>query len=162
MFFENNNFRNFEDYTNEIPGLDFMKANLKSTIYYEQQPMTKNSKFISPKDGLMRGNLIADEYEPYKNYTFFRLIPKTEREVLLFKVYEYDFAINDLNLYLDLNPNDSEALSLFKKYVNEFKKAKEKYESVYGPLTLTSADFDTYKWSSNPWPWENDGGSAYV
>ena len=33
---------------------------------------------------------------------------------------------------------------------------------MYGPLTLCDDVGTSYKWSDNPWPWENMGGSNYV
>jgi len=161
MFFEENNYRNYDIDIVTLPKESYYQANLKSSISYEPKKEIQ-TKFLSPEDGLMRGNLISEEYEGYKNYNFFRLVPKTEREVLLFKVYEYDFAVNDLNLYLDLNPRDLEALALFNKYNEALKHAIKVYESIYGPLTLNDSDYDSYRWIDNPWPWENDGGSKYV
>jgi len=170
MFFEDNNFKNYDLDVDiiEFPGFNFSKMNLENTTYYEPQAMNKqdnymqSSKFVSAKDGLMRGNLFAGEYEPYNNFTFFKLEPKTEREMLLFKVYEYDFAINDLNLYLDLHSEDMYAFELLKKYTKECKQAKKEYSKIFGPLNLFDTKDNSYKWSEDPWPWMNDGGSKYV
>lgn len=70
--------------------------------------------------------------------------------------------INDLNLYLDLNPDDKEIFNLFKKYVKEEEKLTKEYESKFGPLTLKGDVGMKYDWLCSPWPWDNKGGSMYV
>lgn len=126
---------------------------------YEVHPY---KHFLSAKEGFLRGNMIKNEFKPYKNYTYLPLVPKTKRDAKLLPVYEYEHAINDLNLYLDLNPNDTEAFDLFKKYVIAAKKARHEFESLYGPLFLESTLGPRYNWSQDPWPWNEDGGSKYV
>ncbi|MGM9834954.1 MAG: spore coat protein CotJB [Bacilli bacterium] len=114
-------------------------------------------ELFSPKEALMYGNMSKDEYVPYKNYQVYKIVPKTEKEECLLKIYELDQIINDLNLYLDLHPNDEYYYSLFKRYVKEFEIEKEKYERNYGPLMLYDTDYDKYLWIINPWPWESSG-----
>ena len=77
-------------------------------------------------------------------------------------MYEYDHAIIDLNLYLDIYPNDQEAFELFKKYAMAFKKAKQEYENQYGPLLIEDTLGSRFNWTQNPWPWDKDGGNKYV
>jgi len=146
MLFNNNDF-DFSFF--EIPGNDF-----KLEI--------DRNKFVSPKEGFQRGNMVRDEYVPYQNYNDLNLVPRNDREKKLLKVYEFCFALNDLNLYLDLHPEDSEAYRLFQKYVEEEKRAKKEYVSMYGPLVLTNANYPNYEWPNNPWPWDNQGGNMYV
>ena len=97
----------------------------------------------------------------YKNYRPNVLHPITEREKLMMQIYMYDFAINDLNLYLDLHPTNNEAFVVFKKYCLEYKKYLKMYEEKYGPLVLTDAS-DSYKWSNDPWPWNDTRRDMYV
>lgn len=117
----------------------------------------KRDNLFSPKETLMHGNLFKDSYQNYNNYPVYKLVPKTERDACLLKLYEYDAVLNDLNLYLDLNPKDDYYFSLFKQYAHEFEKEKEKYEKLYGPLMLLDTDYDCFEWINNPWPWEGDG-----
>ena len=81
-----------------------------------------------------------------------------ERDKLLYKIQIYCFAIKDLNLYLDLHPNETDKLILFKKYNDELKKLKEEYNSKYSPLCLNDVN-NTSKWTwiNNPWPWDKGG-----
>ena len=121
-----------------------------------------SNRFFTPKEGFLRGNMFKDEYKPYKNLTYLNLIPKNEKETLLLKVCEYDFAINDLGLYLDFYSEDNEAFSLFKIYKKEYEKAKLEYENKYGPLSLEDTADYVYNWVDNPWPWDKEGGTYHV
>ncbi len=111
-------------------------------------------RFYSAHEGFIRGNLFKDLYDPYKNYHVKDIIPNNEKDSIILKIYELDFAINDLNLYLDIYSNDEEAFSLFKKYVEEYKKYCEVYEKNYGPLKLIDCDASLYNWNKEPFPWE--------
>ena len=81
-----------------------------------------------------------------------------DRNNLLSKVLEYHFACIELNLYLDNNPNDENALNDYNKYSEKLQRAKENYESKYGPLTYFGYVQDCYEWRwvNQPWPWHNE------
>ena len=123
---------------------------------------SRNVNILSPMEGFLRGNMFQDEYEPYKNLTYFKLNPKDEKEKLLYQVMALSFAINDLNLYLDLHPDNKEVLDLFKKFVREEKELSSEYVKKYGPLEVTEIMGNKFNWIDSPWPWENRGGSMYV
>lgn len=53
-------------------------------------------------------------YEPYKNYKPRELVATTEKEKLMLKIRELSHAVGDLNLYLDLCPDDRDVYELFK------------------------------------------------
>ena len=117
---------------------------------------------VSPMEGFLRGNMFKDEYEPYKNLTYFKLNPSNDKERLLYQVMAYSFAINDLNLYLDLHPENKGMLDLFKKYVKEEKELCNEYVNKYGPLEVNEVKGQKFDWINSPWPWETRGGSMYV
>ncbi len=117
---------------------------------------------VSPMEGFLRGNMFKDEYEPYKNLTYFKLSPSNDKERLLYQVMAYSFAINDLNLYLDLHPDNKGMLDLFKKYVKEEKELCNEYVNKYGPLEVNEVKGQKFDWINSPWPWETRGGSMYV
>lgn len=71
-----------------------------------------------------------------------------------------NFAITELNLYLDVHFNDFEARELFIKYVQLFKEGKRIYEQKYGPLQVTETPGESFTWISDPWPWDKKGGNA--
>ena len=63
------------------------------------------------------------------------------------------FAITDLAEYLNTHNNDERAICLHQKYANELKDIKDKYEKVYGPLTIY-CPCNKWRWIEEPWPWE--------
>jgi len=121
-----------------------------------------NNRFFTPEEGLLRGNMFKDEYSPYQNLTYLPIIPKSEKEKLLFKIYEYDFAVNDLSLYLDLHPEDNETFQYFKSNLSELERIKREYESIYGPFELDETKGEQFSWIEEPWPWDSNGGGTYV
>ena len=111
---------------------------------------------VSPKEGLQKGNLFSNLYEPYKNYRYKELVPSNKYEELLYNLLKYKFALNELNLYLDIYPNNLEYINLFKKYQLEEKRICNELEKNYGPITLDS-DYLKEPWNwLNSWPWESD------
>lgn len=113
-------------------------------------------KLYGLEEALRRGNLFPKLYDQYKGYEPRPVMVGTEREKRLLKIQELDFSIADLNLYLDLNPDDRYAYSVFKSYVDECKKCKEEYTRIFGPLMLDELT-DEYEWSKGIWPWEEGG-----
>ena len=103
-------------------------------------------------DGFMYGNMFKNEYDSYKNYKPVQLESNTELGRLLLKIYEYDFALNDLSLYLDLHPDDMDVYKMFKKYTIEQRKYVDMYEKKYGPMELDHSDYTNYMWDEGPWP----------
>ena len=119
-------------------------------------PNSMNNNLYSATDGLAHGNMFISLYKPYKNYEFNTLSSNDERNQLLIKIDEASFAAHDLNLYLDLNPNDTAMIKLFNDYKNQAMELSNQYEAKYGPLTLNSNVTNTtvWTWNNNPWPWE--------
>ena len=62
-----------------------------------------------------------------------------------------------MNLYLDLYPDDKNAIELFNKYRLQKQQYEKDYESMYGPLFLSSDARNTFPWAwdNSPWPWQN-------
>lgn len=126
--------------------------------YY--QNMMKNTSNLNTSEnevfnGFMKGNYFDSLYDPYKNYQPIEPTISTERESLLEELQAYNFVITDLNLYLDVNPNDTTAINLFNNYTNSYKKLTKMFEEKYGPLTIESGNkTNTWQWIQTPWPWE--------
>lgn len=129
---------------------------------YNFQNSYNSKKYYDVNEGFLKGNMFVKEYKPYKNYQINSLKTTSEQDGLLKKLMAYNFAFNDLNLYLDIYPEDKEALELFKKYVEEYKKLRKEYASMYGPISLMQDKYENYEWLKNPWPWEKIGGDMYV
>ena len=154
------------DYMNYITNIpNSMKYNNSQNMDYmvghKNMPnmmnkMWQKDKLLDPTEGFIKGNLFANLYDPYKNYKPAELNPKNEREALLYQVMQYKFALIELNLYLDTHPNDKEMIKLYNKYLKTEKQMCDKYESMFGPLTVDSnyLDKNTWVWDNSPWPWE--------
>lgn len=121
-----------------------------------------NSKLSNDKIGLQRGNMFNDEYKSYKGLNPKNIVVNTEKDELCLKLFETNFAIIDLNLYLDLHPNNNEMYELYRNYVKKYEEYKNIYEQKYGPLDFTDIKNNNYEWIKNPWPWDKDGGIKYV
>ena len=76
-----------------------------------------------------------------------------EMEQMLMKIKELNFAVIELGLYLDTHPEDQRALCLHRKYVKELKDLKDKYQKVYGSLSIYYP-CNKWRWLEEPWPWE--------
>ena len=78
---------------------------------------------------------------------------RCEQEEMLMQIKELNFAVIELGLYLDTHPEDQRALCLHRKYVKELKDLKDKYQKVYGPLSIYHP-CNKWRWLEEPWPWE--------
>lgn len=78
------------------------------------------------------------------------------RAAMIQRIKAYDFAILEMNLYLDTHPDDCQALSLFQMYQQKRAQLIEEYESMFGPHIKTVDDVqgDTFTWINDPWPWD--------
>lgn len=82
------------------------------------------------------------------------VIAVNEKE-LMTKIKKYDFALKELNLYLDTHPNCRKALELFKKYKALKEEAEKEYIENFGPITpQQSRNSQRWDWVDGSWPWE--------
>lgn len=137
MLFDKNGFYKQD---NDLNDLDFTLTILDS----------KPINIYSLVDGYKKGNMFKDLYDGY-------MMDKTDdinsNDNMLLNIQMLEFAINDLNLYLDLYPNDKHVFEIFKSYQEALKKLKNEYSKIYGPIDL-SYQSDEYEWSTSPFPWE--------
>ena len=75
------------------------------------------------------------------------------REELTMQIKAYQFAVTDIALYLDTHPEDERALCLHREYTRRLKDLRDKYQKVYGPLTI-EYPCNKWRWLEEPWPWE--------
>lgn len=75
------------------------------------------------------------------------------RENMIKEIKALQFAITELALYLDTHPDDERALCLHRKYARELRDLQDKYQKVYGPLTI-NFPCGKWRWIEEPWPWE--------
>ena len=130
-------------------------------MYFDDFSFNDNIDFFAGKsimlntDGYIYGNMFKDEFVPYKNYGVYKLKGSDEKETLKLKIMEETFIINDLNLYLDINPNERDLFEELKKHIKFLNEYKKEYESKYEALCVTGIK-DSFSWIDNPWPWEGE------
>ena len=104
---------------------------------------------------LIHEYLFKDLYVPYKNYKEGKIKVYNQKDKDMLKLQELYFIINDLNLYLDLYPEDNKAFNYYKSIIKEYNKSKEEYVKKYGPIDLLDETED-YEWTVSTFPWEDE------
>ena len=139
---------NYEFYDINMPS-ELMPYNMMNNNY-------SNNKLdlFNPYEGYLKGNAFKNEYVPYKNYKVMKPIISDEKEELLFNIGENCFMMHDLNLYLDVHPDDKEALEMFINYRDKVNDLTNKYERRYGPLCVKNVPGNIpFSWVNAKWPW---------
>ena len=136
-----NNYNNFDTFNNMF----LMQNNLSNNMY-------------GPYEGYLKGNMFSNLYSEYKNYKPNNLKISNEKEEALFNLNQICFAMHEMNLYLDLHPEDRKIQQLFNDYRKMFIDLEKKYESEYGPLTTCSEALEKspFEWVTDSFPWEDD------
>lgn len=144
-----NNYNYFQNYSQK----QLYKQNVNNDIYPNNNT---NTQLYNPYQGYIRGNLFENLYNQYKIKEPYDIKPMNEQAELLTYINSLAFACIDLNLYLDVNPNDRNIIDLYNNYKKEKKDLMEEYQNKYGPLLLNSDSLNNYPWAWNnkPWPWE--------
>lgn len=116
-----------------------------------------NNDLFDPYQGFIRGNMFQKLYDPYKLKEPYDIKPMNEQAELLTYIDLLSFACIDLNLYLDVYPNDRSAIDLFNQYRTQKNDLIEEYQNKFGPLLLNSDSLNTYPWAwdDRPWPWQS-------
>ncbi len=79
-----------------------------------------------------------------------------KRNQLLRQIQEYDFAVNELTLYLDSHPTDTKAIEKHAAWAKDLDLLKLAYTKEFGPLTACDGSkHGSWSWVNGPWPWEN-------
>ena len=108
-----------------------------------------------PYEGYVKGNLFKNLYEEYKNYKPITINFKNEKEEELFNLNQICFAMHELNLYLDIHPNDEFALNKYTEYQDIANNLQKNYEKKYGPLNVNSINNTIpFSWINTSFPWE--------
>lgn len=122
--------------------------------YFNNNYNNNNSEILTPIEGLTIGNLFANLYSPYKHHVPRELKSNNQKGCMLLRIQSLDLAVNDLNLYLDINPEDKEAFNLFKSYVIELNNLSKVYSEKYELLELNHDIGQNFTWYKKPWPWQ--------
>ena len=124
-----------------------------------RQDLYRNStmpSLFSPAVGLDNGNMFSELYQPYKNYKPTNVAANNERESLIRELARMGFAAHELNLYLDLHPDDTSMITLFNDYREKYNQLVKQYDEKFGPLLISSNTLNQtpFMWVKDIWPWE--------
>ena len=148
------NFNDYYNYLNEYNDMNYISNTNKMIKDLNYQNLIPNN-ILDTEEGFKKGNMFKNLYDEYKNYKPRKLTASNEREDMLLQIMEYTFSIIDIELYLDMYPNDKDALKLFNTYLNNKKELVNMFEEKYGPLTIDSkVQKNNWLWTKSPWPWE--------
>lgn len=111
----------------------------------------ENPPKYEARRGLIRGTMYPGLDLPFQgrvNTKELNVTPLTELQAL-------NFAVQDLQLYLDTHRDDREALQALRAYQQMYRDCREQYERKYGPLNQHGMDdCEEFRWLDDPWPWE--------
>ena len=79
-----------------------------------------------------------------------------ERMTLKQRIHALDFALLELNLFLDTHPCNEQAQQMQLEYAKQRASLIATYEERYGRYVVTAKDAvgDHRVWVMGPWPWE--------
>lgn len=113
----------------------------------------KNATFYNENEGFIKGNIQKNIYNPYRNYNPSMPVVNNDKERLLLEIQKYGFYLLDLGLYLDLNPNDKQALEVFNENrVKYFRLVNEFNKNNYPLMYVDSTSKDKYQWLDGCFP----------
>ena len=140
------------DYNRKLDYYNYNNNNYNKPLFSENE---NPKSILDPYNGFIRGNMFPNLYNGYKIDPI-SLQPSNEQMRLLIMLDSLCFAKEDLNLYLDVYPNDKDMINLFNQYRIETDKLIDEYESKYGPIFVDSKTNSKVPWAWNkePWPWE--------
>ncbi len=75
------------------------------------------------------------------------------------RIFELDFAIYELVLYLDTHPTCRKGMELLKEYRKRKEELTKMCDEKYGKMVITHTDAPAdrcWEWLESPWPWDNN------
>ena len=153
------NFKNF-NYTDMYNNTNNSYNNPYDNMLYNMMNNEKENKsntLYDPYNGFIRGNLFKNLYDPYKKEEPYEIKPMNDQAKLLTEIDSLGFAMIDLNLLLDVNPDNQDAIKLYNQYREKKESLTKNYETKFGPITMDSDSLNAYPWAwiDMPWPWDN-------
>ena len=85
---------------------------------------------------------------------------RMNRHQLLNHINQVSFAVDEVRLYVDTHPCDTEALEYVREMSRQRNHALKEYAAAYGPLTIDTADdscAERWNWINEPGPWQEGG-----
>ncbi len=157
-----NNYNYFDTFNETFLDVPMQGYNPSNNSNFNQNSNMNNSQINSlfgPYEGYTKGNMFRNLYEQYKNYQPAILTPRNEKEEALLNLNQMQFAMHDLNLYLDVYPNDMTMMRQFVSFRNTYNKLLSDYENKYGAIEVNSPTLNNtpFGWEEQTWPWEMRG-----
>lgn len=144
---------NFSDMLNIQNYINNMKSNNMQNV---SNTINNNCDLYDSYEGFLKGNMFPKLYSPYKGYKPREIKTSNSKEAMMLQIQELCFALIDMNLYLDIHPNDECIINKFVNTSREKEKLVKEYEKKYGPISITGEGFDKvpWAWNSVKSPWE--------
>lgn len=116
----------------------------------------KDSMLFSAHEGFEKGNMFKNLYEQYKNYKPKDLNPRDEREQALLQIDQLSFAMHEINLYLNIFPDDINMINKYNEFQRNYNQILNYYESRFAPIQTNNEFMTTspFAWTADPWPWD--------
>ena len=148
-----NNLNWFDTFNDTFLGMQSQNNNMN--INFPNMNDNNNSLF-GPYEGYINGNMFRNLYEQYKNYKPARLVPRNEKEEALLNLNQMQFAMHEINLYLDVFPNDSNMMNQFVMFRNTYNNLLNDFQNKYGAIDVNSEFLNNvpFGWVEQPWPWD--------
>lgn len=86
-----------------------------------------------------------------------------DKNRLIRQIHSLDFSIKEMELYLDVHPNNQRALNLLRDLRRKRTALVAVYEQRFGNYIVTTDDVpieEHWHWIHSPWPWELKDGEA--
>ncbi len=120
--------------------------------------MKENCGMYDVEEGFIRGNMFPTLFDPYKKLQLKMPSVENEKESLMLEIQKIGFAAKDINLYLDVHPNDNCMIQKFSKYIERLNTLTNEYEQKFGPITLSTPNQSLndvpWAWNETLSPWE--------
>ena len=76
------------------------------------------------------------------------------RSALMKKIQELSFVKLECELYLDMHPEDTAALSYYTDITPQLAALMDEYQMKYGPIVAKKGNDSAWSWIKEPWPWQ--------
>ena len=140
----------------DMPNIGVTTSDLNENSMANDISNSNNNQLFGSYEGYIKGNLFKNLYDEYKNYKPIRLPVNSEKMESLLNLNQMHFVMHEMNLYLDVFPNDVNAMRNFAKYRSGYNKLLNEYESKYGPLNVCDENLNNvpFGWENDKFPWE--------
>lgn len=139
------------EYKNALDYYNYINNNYNKPIFTED---VNANNMYDPYQGFIRGNMFPKLYNSYKLAN-----PIPLENNLKTRLDAACFAAHDINLYLDIYPDDKDMIKAFSTYSKEANELMDEYQKQFGPIQVNNESNMVYPWAwdNEPWPWEKGG-----